>query len=348
MKFTSPTAVAAQIAQFEERLGTLPHLQGATAGGHASGSARQQRRRDEEIRTHYLQRKGDYGVVNEIAAAFGLSERQVRRILRIGGVKRDTVADIPSRDPPAGRYSDLPSKLGSVASRSADRGIGTASRAANSAEPESTQSFVIPNESPLLQIPSSGSNLVSETWSSGGCRLKGALTMKFRAFVAGALVIFLVGAMPDRTLAGEIDTQVGAFSDGGTFEYVLGLATSSDTSDKAAALLIRGPDPSKEEYKRHAAFFSDRHQWGQFAALWDLARHTRPPKRTNINGNSIHIGKYFDNAAQALVSVSVNDDATIEFDLVDPDKWPMLFRLQPKDFKEFDRDVKKVSAYFGT
>jgi hypothetical protein len=39
MKFTSPAAVAAQIAQLEERLGTLRRLQGAMAGSLASGSA---------------------------------------------------------------------------------------------------------------------------------------------------------------------------------------------------------------------------------------------------------------------------------------------------------------------
>jgi len=139
MRFTSPAAVAAQIAQLEERLGTLRRLQGAMAGGHAGGSARQHRHRDEQIRSYYLQRKGDYGVVKEIAATSGLSERQVRRILRIGGVKRDTVADILSRDPPASRYSKPPSKPARAASRSADRGIGTAPRAAISAEPESPQ-----------------------------------------------------------------------------------------------------------------------------------------------------------------------------------------------------------------
>jgi len=45
MKFTSPAALAAQIAQLEERLGALRRLQGAMTGGLASGSARQQRRR---------------------------------------------------------------------------------------------------------------------------------------------------------------------------------------------------------------------------------------------------------------------------------------------------------------
>jgi hypothetical protein len=177
--------------------------------------------------------------------------------------------------------------------------------------------------------------------------LRNGSTMKRRAFVAGAIAFMLLGTMPERAGAGEIDTQVGAFSDGGTFEYVLGLATASDASDMAAAILIRGPDPSKDEYKRRAAFFSDGQRWDQFAVLWNQARRIHPPKRTNINGDSIDIGKYFDRSVEALLSVSVNDDATIEFDLIDKDKWPMLFRLRPKDFNEFDSDVKKVSEYFG-
>jgi hypothetical protein len=137
MKLTSPAAVAAQIAQLEERLGRLRRLQGAIAGGDASGIARQQPDRDERIRSYYLQRKGEYGVVKKIAAAFGLSERQVRRILRIGGIDRDTATDAPSRDPPAGSLSKPPSTPRGAPSRSDDRGIGTASRAANSTEPDS-------------------------------------------------------------------------------------------------------------------------------------------------------------------------------------------------------------------
>ena len=68
MKFTSPAAVAAQIAHLEEKLGTLRRLEGAMAGGRASSSARQQRQRDDQIRSRYLQRKGEYGVVTEIAS----------------------------------------------------------------------------------------------------------------------------------------------------------------------------------------------------------------------------------------------------------------------------------------
>ena len=44
--------------------------------------------------------------------------------------------------------------------------------------------------------------------------------------------------------------------------------------------------------------------------------------------------------------MSVNDDATIEFAVMTKDKWPMLFRLRPDDFQEFDRDLKSISVYF--
>jgi hypothetical protein len=168
-----------------------------------------------------------------------------------------------------------------------------------------------------------------------------------RTFFAGALALSVLGAMPHCARAALVDTQIGAFVDGQTFEHVLGLATASDRSQKTAAIIIRGPDPSKDEYKPRAAFFSDPQQWDQLVALWNKARLTRPPKRTNINGDSIKIGSYFDGTSAALVQMSVNDDATIEFDLIDKDKWPMLFRLRAKDFEEFDRAVKAVSAYFG-
>jgi hypothetical protein len=139
MKLTSPATVTAEIAQLEERLGRLRRRQGAIAGGHASGRARDQSHRDEQIRSLYLQKKGKYGVEKEIATAFGLSARQVRRILRIGGITRDASTDAASRDQPADGSSKPLSKSQSVASRSADRGTDTASRAAISAGAGSPQ-----------------------------------------------------------------------------------------------------------------------------------------------------------------------------------------------------------------
>src|ERR1700720_2536658 len=102
--------------------------------------------------------------------------------------------------------------------------------------------------------------------------------MGLRALAAGAIALSLMGAMPERVNAAFVDTQVGAYSDGGTFEHVLGLATASDMGQRAAAIIIRGPDPSKDEYKPRAAIFSHKQQWGQFTALWNKARHTQAPK----------------------------------------------------------------------
>jgi hypothetical protein len=95
VKVASPADVAVEIARLEQRLADLRRLERAIGGGQASGRARQKPDRDEQIRTRYLQKKGEYGVVKEIAAKTGLSVRQVRRILRRGGITRDTVADAP-------------------------------------------------------------------------------------------------------------------------------------------------------------------------------------------------------------------------------------------------------------
>jgi hypothetical protein len=178
--------------------------------------------------------------------------------------------------------------------------------------------------------------------------------MKFRAFVAGAIVLSLLGAMPARAEDGDAITRkyVGIFYDGGR---ALGLLTANNKSQRAVALIIQGSDPSKKEYKPRYAWFDDAHQWDKLVALWDQARRTPPPMPTPLTGTptsmnmgtSTDIGSYWDSSSEALVDVSVTSDATIEFSLVDKDKWPMFFELQPKDFEEFDRDVKQVSTFFA-
>jgi hypothetical protein len=129
------------------------------------------------------------------------------------------------------------------------------------------------------------------------------MTTGIRAFFAGAIALSVLSAMPRCARAAFVDTQISAFADGQTSEHVLGLATASDKSQKTAALIIRGPDPSKDEYKPRAAFFSDPHQWDQLVALWNKARLTRPPKRTNINGDSVKVGSYFDGTSAALLQM---------------------------------------------
>jgi hypothetical protein len=164
--------------------------------------------------------------------------------------------------------------------------------------------------------------------------------------VAGLLACFLVGVALPGARAQTIDTQAGnPLSDGGTFAQLIGLQTASGDK-KAAIIVIQGPEPTKDEYKPRWAGFPDKAHWDQFAALWNQARGTKPPARTNINGDSTKIGQYWDDAGQVLLTVEVNDDATIEINVMGPDKWPMMFRLQPKDFDEFGRNVATVTAYF--
>jgi hypothetical protein len=172
--------------------------------------------------------------------------------------------------------------------------------------------------------------------------------MRLSILVAGSLALSVLFAPPMRARAETVDTQVGnTFSDGGTFPLVLALATTSGKL-KQAAILVEGPDPSKEEYKRRAAFFPDKAHWQEFVKLWNQARNTpAPSKSTNSLRSSTAIGSCFDAVDATMAMVSVNEDGTIQIDVIDSDKWPMMFRLQPGDFDEFGSAVAKVTAYFG-
>jgi hypothetical protein len=171
--------------------------------------------------------------------------------------------------------------------------------------------------------------------------------MRLPRFLAGPLVFSSLCALPICARAQTIDTQAGnAFSDGGAAANLMCLATASGDK-KLAGMIIRGPDPKQDIYKPRIAYFVDQSEWDKFVQLWSRARTLKAPARTNANGDSTDVGKYWDDADQVLVTVAVNDDLTIEFDIVDADKNPLLFRLRPKDFDEFSRDVVTVSAYFG-
>lgn len=176
--------------------------------------------------------------------------------------------------------------------------------------------------------------------------------MGLRVLLAGSFLCALLCAPPmgarAQTQATVMDTVIGnALSDGGTFEQLMALETvNGDT--KGALIMVQGPDPSKDEYKPRFAFFADKPEWNKFVNLWNQARATPPPaKSATVLSNSTSIGSSLDPTTATMVSVSVNEDATIEIDVIGPDKWPMLFRLRPKDFDEFGKDVATVSDYFG-
>ncbi len=167
MKFTSPAAVAAQIVQLEQRLSALRRLERARAGGRASGRVRQKPDRDETIRTIYHLKNGEYGAVKEIALQVGLSVRQVRRILRVGGVKRDTVTDALSRGSYGGKKGRQRSLPEVAALRSVDPRSGTvASRAIKStgARPAQLDDTAYPATLSLEELLDGAENLIKATY----------------------------------------------------------------------------------------------------------------------------------------------------------------------------------------
>jgi hypothetical protein len=144
-----------------------------------------------------------------------------------------------------------------------------------------------------------------------------------------------------------VDTAVAAFSDDALFHNTLILGTASEAGQKLAAVVVRGPDPKEPLDKARAVYFTSKNEWAQFVAMWTKARSTKPPARTNINGDSIDCGQFFDVSDRSMVSVQVNDDATITVTVVDAERQPEIFALRPSHFQELDKAVEKVSAYFN-
>ena len=140
---------------------------------------------------------------------------------------------------------------------------------------------------------------------------------------------------------------VAGFSDDALFHNVLMVGTTSEPDQKMAAIMVRGPDPKEPLDKPRLVYFASKSEWAQFAAIWAKARSTKPPARTNINGDSVECGSYFDAAERAMVSVAVNDDATITITVVDAAQQPEIFALRPTHFQELDDAVAKVLAYFN-
>lgn len=167
--------------------------------------------------------------------------------------------------------------------------------------------------------------------------------MRFRALLVGSLVWFLLGSEPVSAWAQTVDTQVGD-----TFIYgqnYMCLATAHG-DQRLAAFIVRGPGPDKDEPISTAVYFSNKAEWDRFVSLWSQAHAKLPAARDNSNGGSFDIGNYEDEGVQGLLKVKVEDEH-IYFYMIDKRKWVLVFRLEPKDFDAFGRNVEKVSDYFG-
>ncbi len=178
--------------------------------------------------------------------------------------------------------------------------------------------------------------------------LGGTFIVASKLFVIAVLALCLLSFGAERAHAAKLDTQIGD-----TFVYgstLLAFATTSDKSEKLAALLFRRPDPGKNKDKVGLTFFNDVQQWNEFRALWNKARATKPPKPGATTIKSIDIGDYWDDEDRIMFSVSVDENGTIEFIVQGPnedlDEPPMVFDLRPEDFKKFDAAVDAMTAYF--
>lgn len=95
-------------------------------------------------------------------------------------------------------------------------------------------------------------------------------------------------------------------------------------------------------YNRLQAVFLSADEWRKFVAIWKKARSGQDSKDDD----------YFD--GQTMLLVGPNHDGSVSFTLGgnghDERNVPKdlnIFDLPAKDFPEFDRDVKQVSAYFA-
>lgn len=172
-----------------------------------------------------------------------------------------------------------------------------------------------------------------------------------RSIVLGALFLAILFAMPAHADIHQVGKTY--ISKGGEFANPDSLCLATiDGAQKFAALVaaVTGGDGSKPPDKLVIAFV-DKSDWKKFAALWSKARATKPPIDQH---NDTEIGSYFDPYDKTEVEIYVNSRGRIEFTMggiPNSDNVPTvisLFELIPADFKSFDEDVAKVTAYFAS
>jgi hypothetical protein len=115
------------IPKLEAELGELRRRRRAIIGGLASGDARQRHDRNERIRAYYRKvsrETGAYGKLVPTARKFGLSTRQVWRILRDISVRRDRAQSELGDNRPEEPGGGEPSRRASLAPQSSSGRFG--------------------------------------------------------------------------------------------------------------------------------------------------------------------------------------------------------------------------------
>jgi len=124
--------------------------------------------------------------------------------------------------------------------------------------------------------------------------------------------------------------------------------------DKIATMVAAVyPSDTSQPANKLVILFPDKKAWAKFVEIWVKARHAKRPTEAQVYSNAADVGSYFDPVDEADINVSLDTDGGIDFALAgkpDAEKHPTvltLIHLVPGDFKEFDRSVRAISAYFG-
>jgi hypothetical protein len=110
-------------------------------------------------------------------------------------------------------------------------------------------------------------------------------------------------------------------------------------------------DPKQAPDKLIIGFY-DKGEWDKFVSLWNNAVHSKPPSEADAYKINTDAPSYFDPEMHTMISVSKDTGGDIEFTLAgkpNTNGSPTvlgLIRVLPTEFKDFDADVKAVSAYF--
>jgi hypothetical protein len=138
-----------------------------------------------------------------------------------------------------------------------------------------------------------------------------------------------------------VDTGIVSYTDKSD-DTMLTVGVASDPKVKAAALSIQAVPSSQydADWTPLTVFFSSAADWRDFMALWAKAVQVKP------GSDSIDVGQYMDDNTKVMLTISRDSDGSIGFAAYNGHH-PFLLNIESSQFKLFEAELKKVSAYFA-
>ena len=158
-----------------------------------------------------------------------------------------------------------------------------------------------------------------------------------------AALIAVAGTVPAAKAQQEVPNNLAVigkfYNPEGTRVLFVVTSKSVDGKPKAAGVGVEQYN-FNGTYNRLVAVFVTDEEWRKFVELWKKARSGQDSKNDT----------YFD--GETMILVSPNHDGSVGFAFANRDenkqaKDLTIFDLPTKDFPQFDREVKQVSAYFA-